>query len=104
MLFKLIHLSFVFAAFCFYVSLIIIGLPNIVTRPDLGSFSYLVPFINQSLKCTEERLVRSDCDQDVLESVNLMSHNPTEEFSQRLHERRVALREGITRTQVTLTD
>ena len=60
------------------------------------TYSYLIAFINQSLKCTEESLISSNCDQDVFKRVNLMSHNPTEEFGQTSYERRVALRRNMT--------
>lgn len=56
------------------------------------AFVYLIPFINQSLKCREESLICSNCHQDVFQRINLMSHYPTEEFSQAFNERDVALR------------
>lgn len=52
---------------------------------------YLVVFINQSLECTEDSMISSDCDQDVFKRINLMFHDPAEEFSQVFHERKMAL-------------
>jgi len=54
-------------------------------------FLYLIPFVNQSLKCTEERLISSDCHQDVLKRINLMSHNPAEELGKTFDKTGMAL-------------
>lgn len=55
------------------------------------SYCYLIVFIDQGLKGAEESLVGSDSDQDVLKSVNLMSHDSTKELSQDWHKRGMAL-------------
>ncbi|TNN68140.1 hypothetical protein EYF80_021623 [Liparis tanakae] len=47
-----------------------------------------------SLKSTEESLIRSRGDQHFFQRIDLPSHDPPEEFSQNVYERRVALRKG----------
>lgn len=54
--------------------------------------SDLVSILDQGLECREKSLIRPDCDQDVLERINVMSHNPAEELGQTFDKRWVALR------------
>lgn len=61
----------------------------------LNRFVYLIPLINQSLKCREESLISSNCHQDVFQRIDLMSNHPTEELSQIFNKRDVALRREI---------
>lgn len=60
--------------------------------PFSGRSVYLIAFTNQSLKCREKSLISSNCDQDLIKRINLMSYNSTEVFSQVFNERNVALR------------
>lgn len=63
-----------------------------MTTTPQGSCSDLVSILDQGLECREKSLIRPDCDQDVLERINVMSHNPAEELGQTSDKRGVALR------------
>lgn len=63
-----------------------------MTTPAQGRCSDLVSILDQGLECREKSLIRPDCDQDVLERINVMSHNPAEELGQTFDKRGVALR------------
>lgn len=62
---------------------------------------YLISFSNQSLQRTEDSVMGSNSDQDVLERINLMIHDLAEELSQVFNQRKMALmRETKEKTDV----
>lgn len=62
---------------------------------------YLISFSNQSMQRTEDSVMGSNSDQDVLERINLMIHDLAEELSQVFNQRKMALmRETKEKTDV----
>lgn len=56
---------------------------------------YLISFCNQSLQSTEDGVIGSHSDQDVLEWIYLTFHDPAEELRQVFDEWKMALMRGI---------
>lgn len=63
-------------------------------------FLYLIPFINQTLESTEEGLISTNGHQDIFERVDVLSHNPTKEFSQTFNKRGVTLRKEYSKKAI----
>lgn len=56
---------------------------------------YLISFSNHSLQSTEDGVIGSHSDQDVLEWIYLTFHDPAEELRQVFDEWKMALMRGI---------